>query len=388
MIEREARRWRPSAAACLLLAFAVGCGGSGASGGSDGEASLDSGILFGDRDGGAIPPADLGGPPDPLDAGEPSPDGLADTPAPPVDLPPPPDVPGAPADRDQDGEPDATDNCPDVPNPTQADQDGDDEGDRCDDDRDGDFVPNDDDRWPDDPTLPGVIVADSVYAHTSDKLYRLDVKTFQVSLVGTFRWPSDGLSHQMTDLAIDRWGVLYGMSFDGLYLIVPDTGACHSLGALPSGHSFNGMTFVPGGVFGVAHDVLVAVSQNGDWFHIDVGTTPTTASLLGNYDGYGSSGDAFSVQDVGTFASATPDAGGNDVIVELDPRTGRVLREVVPLPGYYSVWGLAGWNQLAFAFDETGAILVVDVSAGTLLQEIRDYDHAWWGAGTKTVVTP
>lgn len=45
-------------------------------------------------------------------------------------------------DRDGDGVPDATDVCRDVPDPEQADLDGDGRGDACDDDRDGDHVPN------------------------------------------------------------------------------------------------------------------------------------------------------------------------------------------------------------------------------------------------------
>jgi uncharacterized protein YegL len=49
-------------------------------------------------------------------------------------------------DRDGDGEPDTTDNCPDHANPDQADQDGDGIGDACDDDIDGDGVPNADDN--------------------------------------------------------------------------------------------------------------------------------------------------------------------------------------------------------------------------------------------------
>ncbi|MBI5542621.1 MAG: thrombospondin type 3 repeat-containing protein, partial [Deltaproteobacteria bacterium] len=54
----------------------------------------------------------------------------------------------ASSDRDGDGVPDSTDNCPDTLNPSQANLDKDDLGDACDTDWDGDSVPNDIDLCP------------------------------------------------------------------------------------------------------------------------------------------------------------------------------------------------------------------------------------------------
>jgi hypothetical protein len=60
-----------------------------------------------------------------------------------------PDVVALPGDRDGDGVPDAGDNCPDDPNPEQADLDRDGAGDACDATVDGDLIPEPLDLCPD-----------------------------------------------------------------------------------------------------------------------------------------------------------------------------------------------------------------------------------------------
>ncbi len=395
--------WLLGAFGCALVLSGAGCGGSGGSadaGGGD--------LVFVPPDGGVAPVDVPAGVPDAsadagrADAGDggaepadaPAPDAGADSPmaadtvAPPVDVPP--DDVGPPPDQsdpDRDNVPTSADNCPTVPNTSQTDGDGDGLGDACDGDRDGDDVPNDADAWPDDASQPGVCLDEAVYAHTSDRLFRMDVKTFQVSDVGPFGWPSDGYRHEMTDIAIDRHGVLYGVSFDALYICHPDTARCQHLAALPALASFNGLTFVPGATFSEAEDVLIAMTQEGGWYRIRREGTTARAEALGEYGGYCSTGDAYSAEGVGTFAAANRGSypcGGDTYVVQVDPVDGAVTNEIAALAGYDTIYGLAGWTEQAFAFDAGGDILVVNVQSGSI-QRVIPSPNAWWGAGTRTV---
>ena len=50
------------------------------------------------------------------------------------------------------------------------------------------------------------------------------------------------------------------------------------------------------------------------------------------------------------------------------------------------VWGLAGWNEKAFAFCANGTVVVVDVETATVLQSVTTNtdELSWYGAGTVT----
>jgi hypothetical protein len=301
------------------------------------------------------------------------------------------DVPGGPpVDSDFDEIPDAGDNCVGLFNPAQEDGDGDGIGDLCDpsnDDVDGDGIPNAHDPFPSDAQRPGVVMTNAVYAHTSSELYYLGVKRLEVFRVAAFAF-DNGFPEQITDIAIDRWGVLWGISFDNIFVIRPDTAQAWRIASLPQ--SFNGLTLIPRGLIGAVDDVLVGVSNEGGWWRLDLSFTGGLAqlrtTLLGNYGGgWRSSGDAFSIEGVGTFASVNNGAAAGDSLVEVDPRTGIVTRVVSPLGTYGQVWGLAGWANRAFAFDAGGDIAALDLTTGQIVDR-KATGKSWWGAGVKTVL--
>ena len=248
-------------------------------------------------------------------------------------------------------------------------------------DGDGDGVPALFDLFPNDPAEPGQTTSNLVYAHTASTLYTLHVTNYTLTNLGAFNFPADGGGHQMTDIAIDEWGVLYGVTFDRLYVCNPASMACTNLATLPS--SFNGLTLIPAPVIYPDRDALVGIATTGDWYLLEIFGGSVTTTLLGAYGGsYSSSGDAFSIDTVGTFAAVNKVGEANDVLLSVDPATGAAISEITVLNGT-STFGLAGWANSVFAFDAAGQITLVDLTT-TNAVVINSQSISWWGAGVRT----
>ncbi|MCB9663970.1 MAG: thrombospondin type 3 repeat-containing protein [Alphaproteobacteria bacterium] len=308
-----------------------------------------------------------------------------------------------PTDRDGDGVPDDDDLCPDVAD-DQADLDGDRVGDACDPDRDGDQVPDEVDRWPDDGTFPALASGERIYPHTATHLYVLQLAggTERIDEIGRFTYdvpvPATRNAHEMTDMAIDRAGLLYGITFDEVFVCHPGTAACRRIGRLPA--SSNGLTFVPQ----ASGDALVGMGEDR-WFELDLSSSVVITRPRGTFEPGCSgtcakaSGDAFSIEGVGTFATVYGYQGYTlrDQLVELDPATGAITREILRFVGarndsgsgaFQDVWGLAGWTDGYFyGFVETGEVLKIDVAAGRF-SVLFQTGLPWWGAGVRTIVPP
>jgi len=210
----------------------------------------------------------------------------------------------------------------------------------------------------------------------------MDVKMYKLDVVDDFKWPNDGAIHLMTDIGIDRYGVLYGTSYEYLYTCHPQTAVCHLVAKLPG--SFNGLTLVPAGLVDPDKDVLIGISEEGGWYRLEVANGELTPTKLGGYGSdYSSAGDAYSIAGVGTFAAVHKGEIWDNYLVSVDPATGKVQEDIGPITGYVGIFGLAGWTDKAFAFDKTGAVRVIDTTSAEV-KVLHETEISWWGAGVAT----
>ncbi|MFH1532374.1 MAG: hypothetical protein ABIK09_16745 [Pseudomonadota bacterium] len=259
----------------------------------------------------------------------------------------------------------------------------------CTPDTDLDGVPDSADPAPLDPGFPGTVAPDAVYAHTKDALYVMNVKTYLLDKVGDFQWTDDGGNHLVTDIGVDRYGVLYAVTFEDVYICSPVNAGCLWVGAQPEGEFyFNGLTLVPQGYLDPYEDTLVAISDDGGWYRLTLDGGQFSAQKLGEYGApYTSAGDAYSIDGVGTFAAVHKAGAAQDYLVQVNPSNGKIMAEIGPISGYTGIFGLAGWASTAFAFDKEGDVILVDTTTGQV-QVLHQSGLSWWGAGVRTVLEP
>lgn len=221
-----------------------------------------------------------------------------------------------------------------------------------------------------------------VFAHSSDTLYRLDKNGFVK--IGYFTFDKNPGS--MTDIAIDKLGTLYAVTFDELFTCEAKTAKCKWIASLPE--SFNGLTFVPKGTVKPNDEALIGIANSGTWNLIDVKGSTATVTKLGNYAGYTSSGDAFSVESIGTFATVKSSGsfGGTDILVEIDPANGSVKKKVGDT-GVSDLWGFAWFGGKFYGFSSNTNVYEIDTTtakAKVATGFVVPKGVAWWGAGVST----
>ncbi len=217
-----------------------------------------------------------------------------------------------------------------------------------------------------------------VYAHTSSTLYKVDPDTLAITKVGDFAW-SNG-SDSMTDIAIDKMGVMIGVSYTAVYRVDVTTAAATRL-STGLGGTFNGLSFVPAAMLGQTGDDVLVGTRNSDGLVFRINPMTGGATQIGNMGGFASSGDLVAVTNFGTVQTA--DNGlSNDRLVRLAPNTFAATAVGTDI-GYADIWGVAFWKNKIFGFTEAGQFVTIDpmTGVGTLIQS---NGPAWWGAAVTT----
>lgn len=215
-----------------------------------------------------------------------------------------------------------------------------------------------------------------VYAHTSSELFRVDPRALSIRSVGRFAFAEDGQNHEMTDIAVNAAGELWGLTFDAIYRIDAMTARCTLVSPLEG--QYNGLTFVPAGVLNPSAEVLVAVERGGAYFVVN--TRDGRVQRLGAYGVGGSSGDLVSIATADTWAIVK--IAGVDNLARVDLRRG--VTTVVGPTGVDDLWGLGYWRQRLYGFASTGEFVTIDPATGRATVVMRT-SQAWWGAGVTTL---
>lgn len=221
-----------------------------------------------------------------------------------------------------------------------------------------------------------------LYAQTKKALYVLDLDQKAFAKVGDFSF--DKKPGDVTDIALDRYGKLYAVTFDDLFLCVADDASCTFLASLPA--TFYGLSFVPEGILDPTKEALVGMTNGGDWYHLVIDGQQVTAKKLGSYgDGWIASGDAFSVVGIGTYATLKGKPG-TDRLAAIDPATGQITK-LIGETGVSGLFGLGWWKGVFYGTSKDGNIYELSLQTGkaTKVQGIAvPAGVSWWGAGVST----
>jgi hypothetical protein len=215
----------------------------------------------------------------------------------------------------------------------------------------------------------------AVYASSSSELYVVNPATNAVSAVGPF----EGCDF-VIDIAVNRTGGIFATSKTALYAVDRKTAQCKPIakGTYP-----NSLSFVPQGTLDPDQETLVGYNGSS-YVRIDPGTgLVSTVGDLGD-PGLASSGDIFSLIGGGTYLTVKGE-NCSDCLVQVDPTTGKLLKQLGPIGAYGNVWGLAFWGGTAYGFTSGGLMFSLDPATMVTTPIAYPGDAVqFWGAGSST----
>jgi hypothetical protein len=203
-----------------------------------------------------------------------------------------------------------------------------------------------------------------VYLNTADSLYSYDPASNTATLIGAF----SNIMNQMTDIAIDAVGHLYGVSGDGVvWSVDPMTARAAMLFTVPG--TPVGLTCLHDGTLVIAGDRVSLVNP----------VTGMVTRDLVPAGMFNTSGDVIALPDGQLYWSINP---GSDRIMRIDPTTGALTS--LAMIGANNVFGLGYANGTFLGFANQGLSLVLDPSSGAMTAN-QPLSGAWNGATTNPV---
>jgi hypothetical protein len=180
------------------------------------------------------------------------------------------------------------------------------------------------------------------------------------------------MARQVTDIAIDHWGVTWAVAFGTFMTCHPGTARCEVLRELPG--SFNALTVLDGppSEQGPGPVQLFGVTTDGAWY----GWAPSETPRPLGHHGAPSSGDAYRVGD--RVRASRDGAAGADELIELAPSARDSVRVVASLEAS-ELYGFAACSDRVYGFDASGTVYR-SRTGGDGFDRLADVGVTWWGA--------
>lgn len=230
-----------------------------------------------------------------------------------------------------------------------------------------------------------------VYAHSRDTLFSFSPRTERVTEVGRFTMPDGSDAPFMLDLAVDSEGNVFTSSDAALWRVDPETAEVEKVGDFDlGGDELFALSFLHAGTLDPDTETLVGATNEGFYHRVDTDTAAT--EMLGQYpDGWRSSGDIVSVEELGTFATVRRDDRSSDVLVKMQFESDGSSSVTVKGPivqgdrEFTELFGLGFWGRALYGFSNAGELISIDRDTGAarLVSEDTGTDQ-YWGAGVTT----
>jgi len=194
-------------------------------------------------------------------------------------------------------------------------------------------------------------------------LYTIIPETGDIATdIGTILVEGSGFEPAISDLAVTPGGLLFGCSYDTLYLINTQTARATPVGPL-------GVSSVNALAFNKTTGFLYGATTSGKILNINPNKPQETTVLFQLPQGYGSSGDLVFSPDGTLYASLNYEGQVDDILAVIDLDAGNFQPLNATGSGVKNIFGLSYFNDKLYGVSaasvpENGAIYSIDLATG------------------------